>query len=727
MATLILTSIGTAIGGPLGGAIGALIGRSVDGAIFAPKGRDGARLSDLRVQTSSYGTPIARVLGQMRVAGSVIWATDFVEHRNRSGGKGRPKVTSYSYSVSMAVALSSRPILSVGRIWAEGNLLRGADGSFKSPVQMRVHLGDADQPADPLIVAAEGAAHAPAYRGLAYIVLEDFDLAPFGNRIPALSFEVVADGAPLTLGDIAGDALDMGVDTGVAGDAALALTGWLHEAPTRGGALDTIDSIQTFYRDGTGAWVSRSNAAPLPIGEAVLGGRRRASLSRAASGQLPQAIEIFCHDPARDFQSQLQSARVAGGSGARQRVNLPAAMDAAAALALGQGLAERAALQRENLVWPMGPAAIILPPGMSVVLVDGRLMCVERRRIDGDGFELELADVPPDFSGDGGALGGARDGGRHLPSPDLLPGQTHGLLFDVPRADAGGLSGGLWLAANGSGPGWRGAALSISPVAGAAMVDAQPVNAGATMGQLVAMESAPQSALFDRAGHIDVALLRADMQLTNADDRALLGGANLCLIDGGELLQFGHAAPLGGGLWRLSHLLRGRLGSEDAMTMTAVGSGFALFDTVGLTHIPDMVGLSALAVGGQLALEGMGDAAPVTVAIDKVGRALRPLSPVHGRCEWQGDGSLTIHWQRRSRAGFGWDQALDVSMDEPALRFVVTMQAGAMARESLVEGAQLSLDAADVALWRAAGAPWRALIRQRGAAGDSLALSLPII
>ncbi len=725
MATLILTSIGTAIGGPLGGAIGALIGQSVDGAIFAPKGREGPRLSDLRVQTSSYGTPIPRVLGRMRVAGSVIWATDFIEHRNRSGGKGRPKVTTYSYSVSLAVALSSRPILSVGRIWAEGNLLRGADGSFKSPATMRVHLGDADQAADPLIVAAEGAENAPAYRGLSYVVIEDLDLAPFGNRIPALSFEVTADAAPLSLGDIALDALGVAAGVDGAGGAAPAFTGWLHEAPTCGGALDTIDAIEPFYRDSAGAWVSRSNAAPSPLGDAALGPNRRASISRAAPGQLPRAVEILCHDPARDFQSQLQSARVAGGGGVRQRVNLPAAMDAAAALALGQGLAERAALQRENLVWPTGPAALALPPGTPVTLADGRTLRVLRRRIDGDGVELELGDAPPDLWAGAGAAAG--EGGRYLPSPDLLLGQTRGLLFDVPRADVGGLNGGLWLAANGSGPGWRGAALSIAPVPGAAMADVEPVHKGAIIGAVTAIASPAQSAMFDRNGSIDVQLLRADMQLTNADDRALLDGANLCLLGSGEVLQFGHAAPLGGGLWRLSHLLRGRLGSEDAMGMSGAGSGFALFDPDTLIRLPDAVGLSALAVGGQLAMQGMGDAAPVTIAIDQIGRGMRPLSPVHGRCDWLADGSLTIHWQRRSRAGLGWDQASDVPMDEPALCFVVAMAAGAMTSESQVAGMEMSIDAVSVAGWRAAGTPWTVHIRQRGASGDSPPLSLSII
>ena len=56
MATLVLTAVGSAIGGPIGGAIGSIIGQQIDNVIFAPKPREGARLKELAVQTSSYGS-----------------------------------------------------------------------------------------------------------------------------------------------------------------------------------------------------------------------------------------------------------------------------------------------------------------------------------------------------------------------------------------------------------------------------------------------------------------------------------------------------------------------------------------------------------------------------------------------------------------------------------------------------------------------------------------------
>jgi hypothetical protein len=198
MATLVLTAVGTALGGPLGGAIGGLLGNQIDRAVIGGPHREGLRLKELGVSTSSYGTAIPRHHGRMRAAGTIVWATDLVEHKESDGGgKGSPSVTSYSYSASFAVALSSRPIVGLSRIWADGNLLRGAAGDLKAGGTLRLYTGHGDQPLDPLIASAEPTC--PAFRGLAYCVFESLDLADFGNRIPALTFEVIADDGEVTL------------------------------------------------------------------------------------------------------------------------------------------------------------------------------------------------------------------------------------------------------------------------------------------------------------------------------------------------------------------------------------------------------------------------------------------------------------------------------------------------------------------------------------------------
>src|SRR5437868_407699 len=204
MATLVLSTVGNALGGPVGGAIGALIGQSIDQQLLGPV-RRGPRLNDLNVQTSSYGTQIPRIYGAMRVAGTVIWATDLVESSQTSGAKGQPDVT-YSYSVSLAVAVSSRPVAAIKRIWADGKLLRGENGNFKVSTTFRFYDGSEDQQIDSLIASAEGITKTPAYRGLALAIFENLELADFGNRIPFLTFEIMGDSVPPSVGAVMTDA-----------------------------------------------------------------------------------------------------------------------------------------------------------------------------------------------------------------------------------------------------------------------------------------------------------------------------------------------------------------------------------------------------------------------------------------------------------------------------------------------------------------------------------------
>jgi hypothetical protein len=208
MAALVLSVAGGAAGAVFGpaGAIagriaGALAGNLIDQSLFpASRSVQGPRLADLDVMASTEGAPIPRIYGRARLSGQVIWATNLEEvvstrtdTGSTGGGKGglgggattTTTTTTYSYFANFAVGLCEGEIGHIGRIWADGNPLD------VSGLTLRVHRGGEDQSADDLIVAKEGAANAPAYRGLAYVVFERLPLADFGNRIPQLSFEIV--------------------------------------------------------------------------------------------------------------------------------------------------------------------------------------------------------------------------------------------------------------------------------------------------------------------------------------------------------------------------------------------------------------------------------------------------------------------------------------------------------------------------------------------------------
>jgi len=208
MATLLLTAVGSAIGGAalpagigflgttisgaaIGSALGGGLGNILDQRLFGPGAtvREGPRLKNLDVVTSTEGAPIPRVYGRMRLAGQVIWATRFretvTESTASSGGKGggaSSTARSYSYSVSVAIALCEGPIAGIGRLWADGAPMD------LSATRYRLHTGTEDQPPDPLIAALTP--DTPTYAGTAYIVFEDLSLEAYGNRLPQITVEV---------------------------------------------------------------------------------------------------------------------------------------------------------------------------------------------------------------------------------------------------------------------------------------------------------------------------------------------------------------------------------------------------------------------------------------------------------------------------------------------------------------------------------------------------------
>ena len=204
MATLVLAAAGSAIGGSIGGGIlgvsaaaigqaaGATLGRAIDQKVFGLGSRtvSSGQIDSFRLNSASNGIPIPRVFGKMRIAGQMIWSSNFLETvttSSQSGGKGAgPTVTTnaYSYSINVAFAVGEGVVSKIGRIWADGQEISPAD------LNMTLYHGDNDQFPDPVISSTEGIENTPAFRGTAYVVIEGFQLADFGNRVPQMNFEV---------------------------------------------------------------------------------------------------------------------------------------------------------------------------------------------------------------------------------------------------------------------------------------------------------------------------------------------------------------------------------------------------------------------------------------------------------------------------------------------------------------------------------------------------------
>lgn len=730
MATLILSAVGTVFGGPLGGALGALIGQQFDAALIGRRKVEGPRLKELSVQTSSYGSPLPLHFGTVRASGSVIWATELTERAERSGGgKGRPSVTSYSYSASFAVAVASRPIAGIGRIWADGNLLRGAEGDLKVAGKLRVHTGHGDQSPDPLLVQAEGPALNPAYRHTAYAVFEDLDLAEFGNRLPSLTFEIIADADGVTLADVC-HVIDETVEsTDLEG---IAIAGFSLD---RGGATDAVAVLgeivpmSCIVRDERivlkRAEVPEQQPPPiLPAAcagwdtteDALVSGWTRKREAMPVTAQ----CAVRYYDIARDYQPGLQRSVGRHARGDVSVIELPAVMTAEQAA----GVADRAALRgtraRDTLRYRISEIDQRFAAGALVrTAVAGGIWRVEEWEWLADGVLLNLvsvqAQLPP---------GQPADSGRANVPLDVLIPPTQAVALELPwdgRGDANQTI--VRAAATASIPGWRGAALYARQPDEALLPLGSTGRSRAVMG--AAVESLPASSplLLDRCNSLLVELAGPDLILDNATWAQLMQGANLALI-GNELVQFATAERVGGRTWKLRGFLRGRGGTEDAMSSHLAGEPFVLIDDRLTVLDPALIGGSAPAM---LAAIGLGDADAVTSRVINAGLSLRPLSPVHGKATIKPDGGLELTWTRRARGSWAWLDLVDVPLNEPQESWEVRFGASGQTVAFWTSSApQLRLDAATFAGITAEAPSGIFEVRQIGRSSLSAPLLVPL-
>ncbi len=661
MATLVLSTLGTAIGGPIGQSIGALIGNQIDREIFGGSGREGPRLAELAVTTSSYGNPMPRHFGRMRVAGTVIWATDLLEDSTTEGGKGQPSVTTYTYSANFAVALSSTPLSRVGRIWADGNLLRGEQGDLKVEGQMRTYLGFGSDPVDPLI-AAERGSQAPAFRDCAYVVFEGLQLADYGNRIPALTFEIfAAEDELVSLSEIAPQA--------IISDADIALSharGFADDGGSVLASLRVIDQVMPLSCVTTERGLSLTPAVTGVAAQVTLP-EQLASISDSDAAErnkerfdvgtsTPLAIRYY--DEERDYQPGVQRAVGMRPNGQENMVDLPATMTATGARQLANENAQRVRWNNEFVTWRMGVLDPAVQPGSIVRLPNApgqwRVKTWEWYE---RGVELGLERDAPASS----SANVLSDPGTILAPTDLPAAATHLAFIETPSDGTSDPSTPLLFAAvSAETSAWQGA--SLFTVQGNSLLPIGSANSQRTVfGELTSPLEASNSLLFEPNATLTVELVGEELGFEPTDLAGIAAGANRLLL-GSEALQFLNCEQVDTETWRLSGLLRGRAGTETyAAQEHPIGTTLVLLDTR-LTAL-DASKVSSQ-TGGQIAAFGRGDSALVYANQANAGLSRRPLAPVHPQLQRTLDDAWELCWARRARGQWAWLDGVETALIE---------------------------------------------------------------
>lgn len=687
MASVVLTVVGTAIGGPIGGMIGGLVGRAVDQAIFggtASRTIEGRRLKDLTVQTSAYGEPISRVYGTMRLPGNVVWSSGLKETRteNTEGGGGKgggQKVTTvtFSYSASFAVALSGREISDVGRIWVDGKLLRDSTGKLATGGAIRIYKATDFQNADPLIEALEGQTNVNAFRSLAYVVFEDLELGEYANRIPNLTFEVIADaGGKIVLSSIISDICELArMPAYDVSDLDQMVGGYVIAGPMK--SRSAIEELAQIYHfdvvEQENSLLFRtldrsSDVAIVPDDLALSSGKSGTSdkitLTRTQDLELPREIGLSFIDPNRDYQTGHQRARRLNVASdiVRQRA-YPLVITSDQAKSLSEIQLDLAWFGREVVNFSLPHKYADLMPGDIVTLTIGngtQDFLLQETEIGLQGLNCMAVKFSKTLlnrssSADSGPVPGQVV--EDLAASQFFP-------LDMATVTGENVTSPVLFWAVGAGTGkWNGAGLYISrdndqtySQLGFSAID---VVSGIVENILL---DGP-TAYWDDASDILVRLDNSNHSLSGETSDAVLNGANIAWV-GCEIIQFRQAVLEMDGRFRLSGLLRGRRGTERNVSGHGIAEIFVLlsqttvnlavmnFSDIGQTHQ-----YKAVTSGGRLE-----DVLPVNHTYGA--EVLKPFSPVHAQGVRDSAGTLTLKWIPRSRVGGDWIDNADVPLGE---------------------------------------------------------------
>lgn len=249
------------------------------------------------------------------------------------------------------------------------------------------------------------------------------------------------------------------------------------------------------------------------------------------------------------------------------------------------------------------------------------------------------------------------------PQPVVIYAASDIVLLDLPPLRTQDNDAGLYAAAvrGNTGNAWGGVAI-YRGLPGGALSALVSITNEAVTGELALPLGAGPHTIWDDGNEITVELLRGQFESRPEADLLELGANTLAVGAPGrwELVQFADADQLGPTTWLLSHLLRGRRGTEHAIGGGLAGDTVVLVSGAGIARLP----LPAANVGEELQYRAVTIGATLGSGSDQLyagtGEALAPFSPVHLTITEAGS-DLLIEWTRRDRLAVEFTDPLPLS------------------------------------------------------------------
>ncbi len=437
----------------------------------------------------------------------------------------------------------------------------------------------------------------------------------------------------------------------------------------RANFLDVIESsgVIVFRPRGNAPVATITVDELVPLGDQ---GVETLTLVRRQESELSKAINVVFINRHASYEQGSQAARrQIAPEGEVNNITIPLVMDGAKAKAIAEAVLAAEWAERTQFRFVLPTRYARLQPGDVVDLIDGDVSYqVRLYRTGWDDGRLACEGYATDAS----VYTQSAPPGDDVRPDDTVPeiGPTLLHLLDIPILSDRDDDAGFYVAVSQTPDTvWNGAVVYRSANgADYGTLLTLPVSAAAGIAE-TALPAGPTE-FFDRGNAVDVAL--ADGALLSAPEADVLNGANGALL-GDEIIQWTTATLIGTKRYRLSGLLRGRLGTEHAIHRHAAGERFIVLRPVGtsLERVRDPVDLINAARWYKAVTAGalITDVEAVTFA--NGGKGLKPYAPCHLSGQRGIDGALHLSWIRRVRYGGLWRDGGDVPLGETEERYEI--------------------------------------------------------
>lgn len=460
------------------------------------------------------------------------------------------------------------------------------------------------------------------------------------------------------------------------------------QTPARG-ALEQLSAAYFFdarESDGVLEFIKRGDTPIVTLDDDDLGCyegddvQELADAVRTQEEELPKALTINYANVGNDYQVGAQhSIRQSVLNGTEATIQLPIAFTDDEAKSIVDKMMFSAWENRHKLTLKTWQGFCKVEPADVITARDMTLRVISRNEGVNGLIELEaVRELPQIYTGQIGAGSSGATTGQSV----VVGGPTKFYLLDVPPLrDADYDSYGFYAAANGLLSGWSGYVLVRSNDLG---ISYQPVinnDVGAAIGQATTvLGDFDGGNIFDET---NVVRVQVTGTLETKTRTQVLDGGNVAII-GDEIIQFRTATLVSTGVYDLSGLLRGRIGTEWAMGSHVVNERFCLV-TSASTRFVDVpyTDLNSLKRWGAITF---GDTIEdiVTKDITYAGNNFKPLTPVHiGGGTTGTNTDWTIKWKKRSRYQWQWRDYFDVSDDESSDDFEVRIYDDATVKRTI--------------------------------------------